>query len=302
MSGPVCCSDCNRWYSSSGTPICGICRVGRAIEQLPSDHRLTSSNYDLIHSILERALGEVSGWLSVPLGASPAAVEDRPAPETEEVPSPSDRSSREERHKLKRTDKDLERREEHREDKRQPPEPPKARRETGKRRAKSEEEVDYSRPSEASWKPFKRSKNKGQKHRDRGRAFREGRIAQTRGLDGTAKETSGSSRYPQVPEDDTSSWKPVQDWSPQIGQQVHLRGTYKGEPSECVGEVEGLVDDREGQWVKIALTGSPHEVLKYWRRSNTEEFYVNRKPLLKKLDLKFRGYSVFTSFERWTPP
>eukprot|EP00439_Symbiodinium_sp_Y106_P068333 s1013_g11.t1 len=215
-----------------------------------------------------------------------------------QVPSPSDRSSREERHKLKRTDKDLERREEHREDKRQPPEPPKARRETGKRRAKSEEEVDYSRPSEASWKPFKRSKNKGQKHRDRGRAFREGRIAQTRGLDGTAKETSGSSRYPQVPEDDTSSWKPVQDWSPQIGQQVHLRGTYKGEPSECVGEVEGLVDDREGQWVKIALTGSPHEVLKYWRRSNTEEFYDNRKPLLKKLDLKFRGYSVFTSFER----
>ena len=200
MSGPVCCSDCNRWYSSAGTPICGICRVGRAIEQLPTDHRLTSSNYDLVHSILERALGEVSGWLSVPLGAPPTTIEDRPVPETGEVQSSSDRSTGAGGHKLKRTDKDLERREDRREEKRQPPEPPKARRESAKRRAKSEEEVDYSHHFEEDWHPSRKSKNKGKKHRERGRAFREGRISQTEGLDVPAKETGSSSWNPQVPE------------------------------------------------------------------------------------------------------
>ena len=100
-----------------------------------------------------------------------------------------------------------------------------------------------------------------------------------------ARARGRSHRRPGKPlADDSSSWKPVQDWNPQIGEQVHLRGTYRGEPSECVGEVEGLVEDREGLWVKLALTGSPHEVLREWRRSHTDEFYVNRKPLLKSLD------------------
>ena len=66
---PVGCSDCGCWYSTSGSPVCGICRVSRAVHSLPADPRLNSENYDLVHSILERSLGEVNGWLSVPLGA-----------------------------------------------------------------------------------------------------------------------------------------------------------------------------------------------------------------------------------------
>ena len=128
------------------------------------------------------------GWLSVPLGAPPTTVEDRPAPETGEV-----QSSGAGGYKLRRTDKDLERRQDRREEKRQPPEPPKARRESAKWRAKSEEEVDYSQHFEEDWHPSKKSKNKGKRHRERGRAFREGRISQTEGLDVPAKETSSSS-------------------------------------------------------------------------------------------------------------
>ena len=61
-----------------------------------------------------------------------------------------------------------------------------------------------------------------------------------------------------------------------IGQQLHLRGTYQRQPSECIGQVEGFITDREGDWVKIKLTGSPHAALQEWRRSCNEEFFANR--------------------------
>ena len=69
-----------------------------------------------------------------------------------------------------------------------------------------------------------------------------------------------------------------------MGQQLHLKGTYKGVPAECVGEVEGLLDDREGQWMKINLTGTLNAELQEWKRSHSEAFYANRKPLTQDLD------------------
>ena len=57
------------------------------------------------------------------------------------------------------------------------------------------------------------------------------------------------------PPEDPAGWRSIQEWAPVIGQQLHVRGTYQGDPSECIGQVEGFVTDREGEWVKMKLTG-----------------------------------------------
>ena len=172
MSTPcVRCLDCDRWCSTSGSPICGICRVSRAIHQLPLDPRLTGSNYDLIHSILERSLGEINGWLAVPLETPPgyfAEVNSSPALGGEGTPVEESSSEgglvTEER--------------------RPPTPPPPPRREKSpehpavkltaackrKTRPSPAEELDPRADEEVSHK--KPKKNKGQKHRERGIAYR----------------------------------------------------------------------------------------------------------------------------------
>ena len=101
--------------------------------------------------------------------------------------------------------------------------------------------------------------------------------------------------------EDLSGWKSLQEWVPVIGQQLHLRGTYQGESAECIGQVEGFVTDREGEWVKIKLTGSPHSNLQEWRRSCQEEFFVNRHPLLTELDPRLQGLFCAQEFREVDP-
>ena len=86
-----------------------------------------------------------------------------------------------------------------------------------------------------------------------------------------------------------SAWKALRDFVPQVGQQLHLKGTHRGVPAECVGEVEGLLDDREGQWMKLNLTGTLNAELQEWKRSHSEGFYANRKPLAQDLDPQLDG-------------
>ena len=206
MSAPrVGCSDCGRWYSTSGSPICGICRVSRAVHLLPADPRLNSENYDLVHSILERSLGEVNGWLSVPLGAPPGTCEEK----SQAIEKEADLSSRQssnssQNHKDKRSSRDQERRDDRREVRRQPPPPPQA-----PRRERKEKPDSFT----SSWKrspgwnsqsvlrgseelnSIKKGRNKGKKHRERGKAYWENRRASQSssvgGLDGPSQEASG---------------------------------------------------------------------------------------------------------------
>ena len=185
----VRCSDCHRWASTSGSPICGICRVSRAISLLPADPRLSSNNFDLIHSILERCLGEVNSWLCVPLEFPPASLDNgRASPAAGETSEFRERSSSEgNEKKQKRSDRDQDRREERKEQKRQPPKPPppphrdhseqfEIRLTTSKRKARPAERQDQAsidEESECIEKPSRsRKKNKGKTHRDRGRAYR----------------------------------------------------------------------------------------------------------------------------------
>ena len=182
MSTLVVCSDCHRWTSTAGVPICGICRVSRAVRTLPGDSRLTTANYDLILSILERGLGEVNSWLSIPLEEPssqtsldhPAEVRERNPPQTEEDSSSSGRKV-----KSKRSSRDIGRREERKEAKRQPPTPPSPPRRshsprnregvlTAASKSKSRPEVSQDFVWGKSHK-----KNKGKKHRERGIAYRE---------------------------------------------------------------------------------------------------------------------------------
>ena len=200
----VVCADCDRWCSTGGSPICGLCRVSRAVKLLPTDPRISSANYDLVTSILERAIGEVNTWLSVPLGEPPAAFEHRERA-TETNPSSNqhsgEHSPREDcRRKEKRRSRDIERREERRELRRQPPPPPPPPCRdhstppaqinitvSSKRKARSPNlpvaaeghPVGDLEPDQVI--PFGRchKKNKGRKHRERGQAFRESHLEST---------------------------------------------------------------------------------------------------------------------------
>ncbi|CAE7224498.1 unnamed protein product [Symbiodinium necroappetens] len=135
----------------------------------------------------------------------------------------------------------------------------------------AKEVADQVECTEETFKP--RKKNKGKKHRDRGEEF------------------FGEVAYPyQRPRGKgLSAWKALRDFVPQVGQQLHLKGTYRGVPAECVGEVEGLLDDREGQWMKLNLTGTLNAELQEWKRSHSEGFYANRKPLAQDLDPQLDG-------------
>ena len=139
------CSDCQRWASTSGSPICGICRVSRAISLLPADHRLTSSNFDLIHSILERCLGEVNSWLCVPLEFPPSSCDNEnlspPPGEASKIKGRSPSEGKET--KQSRSDRDQERREERREITRQPPKPPPTTTRGSRREARSEIDIFF---------------------------------------------------------------------------------------------------------------------------------------------------------------
>ena len=85
------------------------------------------------------------------------------------------------------------------------------------------------------------------------------------------------------------TWQKLEDAEFKVGQQIHLKGTYKGQPAECVGEIEALVEDQEGPWLRLRLTGSSHQPLQEWRKSCQDEFYVNRKTLLKTINPGVEG-------------
>ena len=216
------CSDCERWCSTGGSPICSLCRVSRAVQLLPVDPRICSGNYDLVASILERAIGEVNTWLSIPLGEPPAAFEHRERI-IENKPYSNQGSGegspkKDSGTKEKRRSRDAERREERRELKRQPPKPPPPpcrdqpvpftqvnHTASSKRKARSPNPSaaadSYSVGDRTADRGFYvgrcHKKNKGRKHRQRGQDFR----AQRRELsqphrqptDGSATATSCSS-------------------------------------------------------------------------------------------------------------
>ena len=116
-----------------------------------------------------------------------------------------------------------------------------------------------------------------------------------------ARRSARAKAQLQAPREDISTWRPLQAWNPVIGQQVHLKGTYQGESSECIGQVEGFVSDREGDWVKMKLTGSPHVALQEWRRSSNEDLFTNRHPLLSELDPRLSGIFVSQTFREVDP-
>ena len=68
-----------------------------------------------------------------------------------------------------------------------------------------------------------------------------------------------------------------------------------------MGEVENLLEDREGHWLTLRLTGTPHQSLSEWRKSHNDEFYVNRKPLLKSVGAGVEGVFVATEFREVEP-
>ena len=200
------CGDCKRWFNTSGAPICGLCRVSRAIHLLPTDIRITSNNYDLVLSILERSLGEVNTWLSIPLGSPPDSVFSVPPPLDSR--GAGDRAGSESRRqKDKRSDRQLERREDRREERREdrqakPPTPPRSRRiepvhpevaptATAKRRASPEHRLASRLNAEERVGGKTRKKNKGRKHRERGAKYWQSRVTATNQPHAT-QTTSGS--------------------------------------------------------------------------------------------------------------
>ena len=185
MAGPLVCSSCNRWWSTSGAPVCGICRIARAIAVLPVDSRVNNTNYDLATSILERALGEVNSWLAVPLAEAPEIVEHPISHPPESGAAGKDCDSGEKSPKFRdcgkdrRSDHHREKRSERREEKRQPPPPPPARSRSS--RAYSPSLANHSdfvegpvgqEPSGSDRVGRCHKKNKGKKHRERGEAYK----------------------------------------------------------------------------------------------------------------------------------
>ena len=181
MAGPLVCATCQRWYSTSGAPICGICRIARAISALPLDQRVNNSNFDLATSILERALGEVNSWLSVPLTETPGETHRNLSPSpasgggarrsvepiADSHVSSGENSPRSHRGvKDKRSDRHRERRQDRREDRVRPPTPP-----PPPRRSSQRSPTPTRFGSEVRGRCHK--KNKGKKHREQGVAFRE---------------------------------------------------------------------------------------------------------------------------------
>ena len=211
------CSDCERWCRTGGSPICSLCRVSRAVQLLPIDPRICSGNYDLVASILERAIGEVNTWLSIPLGEPPAAFEHRErvieSKQYSNQVSGESSPKKDSGSKEKRRSRDAERREKKRkkELKRQPPRDQLVpltqviNTASSKRKARSPNlsvaADSHSVGDRAADQGFFvgrcHKKNKGRKHRQRGQDFRE----QRRGLnqphrrptDGSATATSCSS-------------------------------------------------------------------------------------------------------------
>ena len=92
-------------------------------------------------------------------------------------------------------------------------------------------------------------------------------------------------------------WQPLENLTGNVGQEVHFKRTYQGVARECVGEVEKFLEDRD----TTGLTGIPHESLREWRKSHNDEFYVNRKPLLKSVDAGVEGVFVATEFREVEP-
>ena len=87
----------------------------------------------------------------------------------------------------------------------------------------------------------------------------------------------------------TSGWVTLRDFKVEVGQQLHLKGVFQGDEAERVGEVEAVLRDTEGEWMKLALTGSPNATIREWKRAQAGEFYANMKPLVKPIDPKLGG-------------
>ena len=183
MAGPSVCSFCNRWWSTSGAPICGLCRIARAVAALPLDNRVNNTNYDLATSILERALGEVNSWLAVPLAEAQGTVENIPSTPGSgavegDLHSGEDSPRSRDLGKDKRSDRQQERRAERREVKRQPPPPPPApARSSRDSRAHSpplatrERHIGQHPTGSDCFVQRRKKTNKGKKHRERGHAY-----------------------------------------------------------------------------------------------------------------------------------
>ena len=206
------CGDCKRWFNTSGAPICGLCRVSRAIRLLPGDTRITSNNYDLVLAILERSLGEVNTWLSIPFVSPPDSAFSAPSPPLDSRgvlrDHQEDKSGSESRRqKDKRSHRQRERREDRREERREdrpvkPPTPPRSRRTespahpevartaTAKRRASPDHRIATTPPAKTA------KKNKGRKHRERGQKYWQNRVIAT--SQPHATQTTSSSRQDQA--------------------------------------------------------------------------------------------------------
>ena len=179
MAGPLACSQCQRWC-------CGLCRVGKAILDLPFDSRITNANYDLATSILERALGEVNSWLAVPLQAPPSNTEQPSIPPDTGGNLPEGSSSisepqsdsgerspkRKDTGKDKRSHRNQERRRERLELRPRPPTPPPPPARTS--RGASEDRSHFQQWGRCA------KKNKGKKHRERGIAYRDRLVGKDR--------------------------------------------------------------------------------------------------------------------------
>ena len=186
------CSDCKRWGNIGGTPVCSLCRIN-TIQLLPTDPRITAANYDLVASILERAIGEATSWLSIPLDQAPdlhhptspgreveQTAEIQPAIQRVENISSGESSPKKHRdQKEKRSSRDTDRREDRKEERRQLPrrEYPSA---ICKRKATPQTELEtiaecrefnFTDGHQVSWGRCHK-KNKGKKHCERGGAYR----------------------------------------------------------------------------------------------------------------------------------
>ena len=119
---------------------------------------------------------------------------------------------------------------------------------------------------------------------------REANVAPKAKARAAPRSLGGSRKRAAKPEAQHSAgWIALQDYNPQVGQQLHMRGTYRGERAEIVGEVGELVEDKEGEWMKINLTGSTNAAIQEWRKQHLDGFFANRKPRVKALDPDVEG-------------
>ena len=76
-----------------------------------------------------------------------------------------------------------------------------------------------------------------------------------------------------------------------------MRGIFRWERAEIVGEIGDFVEDKEGEWMKINLMGSTNAAIQEWRKQHLDGLFANRKPRAKALDLDDEGSFARNIFE-----